>query len=263
MGRSSDYRTLVKGSLFMFTSLRRGAWLLGASVLLAACQSPTASPGGTPAVAMSVMRQVDSILVDTVARDMRIYALVLNASTLLPQPGVVVNWHIVGASDGSVFAGSGLTNAEGIVREIWTLGSVADTQTIEARAVDAATGDPLVLARLSIKPRPDSFNYAVLDSMPIEVLVNQKVNVRERIGQGFDRYNNLVASVPTVAITADSNWVFVGDSAYSPVATHVAIRYSAGTWFSQIAAAADTGGPPAAAPLRWPGPGSRGSQAGR
>lgn len=234
----------------MFRTRSRTAWLLGvAGVLLAACQSPTAASGGTPAVAMSVMRDVDSTSVDTVMRDVRIYALVTNAATHAPQPGVVVNWHIVGASGGSVFAGSGLTNADGIVRDIWTLGSTADTQAIEARAVDATTGDPLVLAHLEIKAHADSFNYISLDSIPIEVFVNQRVNVRARIGQAFDRYNNVVASVPSVSITADSNWIFVGDSAYSPVATHVAIKYAAGTWTGQIMATADTGG--TVAGLRW------------
>lgn len=221
----------------------RAAWLLGAaSVLLAACHSPTAAPGGPPAVAMSVVRDLDSTSVDTVMRDVRIYALVTNAATHAPQPGVVVNWHIVSVSGGSVFAGSGLTNADGIVRDIWTLGSLADTQAIEARAVDGTTGDPLVLAQLKIKAHADSFNYLSLDSIPIEVFVNQRVNVRARVGQGFDRYNNPVASVPSVSITADSNWVFVGDSAYSPVATHAAIKYAAGTWTGQILATADTGG---------------------
>ena len=231
----------------MSISPRRGTWLLPAAVLFVACKAATTAPAGTTAVAMSIQRQADASLVDTVGHDLRIYALITDASTHAPAPGVLVNWHVVGMYDGSVYTEYTMSNADGIARQVWTLGSVADTQSLDVRAVDATTGDPLVLTQFRVAAHADTFSYFSLDSVPIEVFVNHKVNVRERIGQGFDRFNNLVASVPSVLITADSNWIFVGDSAYSPVATHVAIKYSAGTWSGQVAAAADTGGPPAAA----------------
>jgi hypothetical protein len=54
---------------------------------------------------------------------------------------------VVTAGGGSVFAGAAITNAEGEARERWTLGTVAgDTQRVEARAVDPATGEKLVFA---------------------------------------------------------------------------------------------------------------------
>jgi alpha-tubulin suppressor-like RCC1 family protein len=80
--------------------------------------------------------------------------------TELPQPLVVrvvdennrpvknqlVNF-VVTAGGGSVFAGSALTNAQGEARERWRLGpSAADSQRVEARAVDPSTGTPLVFA---------------------------------------------------------------------------------------------------------------------
>jgi adhesin/invasin len=61
-----------------------------------------------------------------------------------PVVGQVVNFHVT-KGNGSVFAGSASTNANGIVQERWTLGtSTADRQVIEARAVDSNTGAPLV-----------------------------------------------------------------------------------------------------------------------
>lgn len=78
----------------------------------------------------------------------------------LPQPLVVkvvddagrpvrdqlVNFRVI-AGGGSVFAGSALTNKDGIAQERWTLGTVAgDTQRVEARAVDPETGEGLVFA---------------------------------------------------------------------------------------------------------------------
>ncbi|WP_420128360.1 Ig-like domain-containing protein [Longimicrobium sp.] len=78
----------------------------------------------------------------------------------LPQPLVVrvlddsnepvrsqlVNF-VVTAGGGAVFAGAALTNENGEARERWRLGTVAgDTQRVEARAVDATTGEALVFA---------------------------------------------------------------------------------------------------------------------
>ncbi len=63
-----------------------------------------------------------------------------------PVRGQVVNFRVV-AGEGSVFAGSGSSNADGLVQERWTLGPMsADTQRVEARAVDPSTGEPIVFA---------------------------------------------------------------------------------------------------------------------
>lgn len=65
-----------------------------------------------------------------------------------PVPNQVVNFRVI-SGGGTVFAGSGQTNAQGEVRERWTLGTLGvaagDTQRVEARAVDATTGAALVL----------------------------------------------------------------------------------------------------------------------
>jgi alpha-tubulin suppressor-like RCC1 family protein len=63
-----------------------------------------------------------------------------------PVRGQVVNFRVV-AGNGSVFAGSGSSNEDGLVQERWTLGPFSsDTQRVEARAVDPATGEPIVFA---------------------------------------------------------------------------------------------------------------------
>jgi adhesin/invasin len=63
-----------------------------------------------------------------------------------PVKGQIVNFRVT-LGGGSVFAGAAITNANGIVRERWTLGTVAaDDQQVEARAVDNDTGSPLVFA---------------------------------------------------------------------------------------------------------------------
>lgn len=60
--------------------------------------------------------------------------------------GQIVNFRVT-EGGGSVFAGTALTNAQGIAQERWTLGTTPGvTQKLEARAVDAATGEKRVFA---------------------------------------------------------------------------------------------------------------------
>jgi hypothetical protein len=62
-----------------------------------------------------------------------------------PVKGQIVNFRVT-AGEGSMFAGAGATNADGIVQDRWTLGPAAGQQTAEARAVDNATGAAIVFA---------------------------------------------------------------------------------------------------------------------
>jgi|GEM_PF-3393223 len=125
---------------------RAAAALLCAAVLAVACDSPTQSDDG-PGVAAHL---------DLVSGDLQ----TAEVGTELPQPlvvkvtsekgkpvaGQIVNFRVV-TGGGSVFAGTAQTNADGMAQERWTLGTVSrDTQRVEVRAVDPATGQPLVFA---------------------------------------------------------------------------------------------------------------------
>ena len=81
-----------------------------------------------------------------------------------PVQGQVVNFRVV-VGGGSVFAGSGGSNSQGIVQERWTLGySYADTQRVEARAVDPTTGDPIVFGVFRAVATPElSGRVTVID----------------------------------------------------------------------------------------------------
>lgn len=61
-----------------------------------------------------------------------------------PVVGQIVNFRVV-SGGGSVFAGAAISNRTGLVQERWTLG-FSDVQRVEARAVDATTGEPLTFA---------------------------------------------------------------------------------------------------------------------
>src|SRR5690606_25560734 len=60
----------------------------------------------------------------------------------------IVNFRVT-AGGGSAFGGTALTNGEGLAQERWTLGAAGETQTLEARAVDAASGEKQVFATFS------------------------------------------------------------------------------------------------------------------
>jgi hypothetical protein len=122
---------------------RAAAALLCGAVLAVACDSPTQSDA--PAVPARL---------DVVSGDLQ----TAEVGTELPQPlvvkvtsakgkpvaGQIVNFRVV-SGGGSVFAGTAQTNADGMAQERWTLGTVSrDTQRVEVRAVDPATGQPLV-----------------------------------------------------------------------------------------------------------------------
>ncbi|HVG43172.1 MAG TPA: hypothetical protein VM890_00525, partial [Longimicrobium sp.] len=68
--------------------------------------------------------------------------------------GQVVNFVVV-SGGGSVFAGTAITTHDGVAQERWTLGTTArDTQRVEARAVDPATGAALVFATFTAVGTP-------------------------------------------------------------------------------------------------------------
>jgi hypothetical protein len=83
------------------------------------------------------------------------------ANTELPNPLVVrvtndrgrpvgdqiVNFRVV-SGGGSVYAGSGITNRDGLAQEWWTLGSTG-VQRLEVRAVDPATGEKKVYGQFA------------------------------------------------------------------------------------------------------------------
>jgi hypothetical protein len=68
----------------------------------------------------------------------------------------IVNFRVV-AGGGSVFAGTSLTNADGIAKEWWTLGA-SGAQSVEVRAVNPATGEKQVFATfnatITVPPPP-------------------------------------------------------------------------------------------------------------
>jgi hypothetical protein len=128
---------LDKRTVFLVVACATGSWLI-------AC-TDTNAPDLVPASLEIVSGQGQS---GPVAQELPnpIVARVLNSGGN-PVSGQIVNFRVV-KGDGTVFAGAAITNAEGMVQERWTLGkSIADSQVVEARAIDASTGTALVFGR--------------------------------------------------------------------------------------------------------------------
>lgn len=108
------------------------------------CDSPTGSNDPVPARVDIVSGDLQT---QTVAKELAAPLVV----KVLDDKGQAVKGQAVNfavtAGGGSVIAGAALTDDNGEARARWTLGTVAgDTQRVEARAVNAATGAALVLA---------------------------------------------------------------------------------------------------------------------
>lgn len=125
-------------------SLTRRIVPLLAAALLAECGEPTNSSGHRAALMQIVSGDAQEAVVGT-ELPTPLVVKVLD-STGAAVSGQLVNFRIV-AGGGSVFAGASITNSAGLAQERWTVGtSTADSQRVEARAVDNVTGAPLTFA---------------------------------------------------------------------------------------------------------------------
>ncbi|HEX6057429.1 MAG TPA: Ig-like domain-containing protein, partial [Gemmatimonadaceae bacterium] len=122
-----------------------GVVLVAAGALLGACSDSSGTDDGGPPASMEVVGGNGQ---QGVVGEELVGPLVVKVTDDRGRPvrGQLVNWRVT-AGGGSVFAGSALTNREGVAQERWTLGTVAGAaQRVEARAVDDVTGAALVFA---------------------------------------------------------------------------------------------------------------------
>jgi len=113
------------------------------ALLLAACDSATDSGKAGPPARLDIVSGDAQQAVAGQELPQPLVVKVLDAKGK-PVKGQIVNFRVV-SGGGSVFAGAAVTNDDGMAQERWTLGKVvADSQRVEARAVDASTGNALV-----------------------------------------------------------------------------------------------------------------------
>jgi len=106
--------------------------------------------------------------------------------------GQAVNFRVT-AGGGSVFAGTSVTNADGIAQERWTLGTVARVdQTVEARAVDNSTGQALVFATFHATAAPDAPSALSIVRQPAASAKSGQPLSTQPSVQLVDKYGNAV-----------------------------------------------------------------------
>jgi hypothetical protein len=128
----------------MLNAVRRTPWVLVAALAMsaAACGDQIAAPEATPGPVRMIILAGDA----QTARPGRelpqpvVVRVVDQAGD--PVPNQIVNFRVV-SGGGSVYAGAGLTNAQGIAQERWTLGPRDNErqQRLEVRAVSSDTGE--------------------------------------------------------------------------------------------------------------------------
>lgn len=136
-------------------SLRRltGAAVLLGAVLLASCESPTGGTGDPAQMDVVSGGNQQGVVGEELPQPLVVRVVDAQGN---PVPGQIVNFRVV-SGGGTVFAGAAITTADGIARERWILGTVAaDSQRVEARAVDPQSGEALVFAvfRATAVPGP-------------------------------------------------------------------------------------------------------------
>ncbi len=161
-------------------------------LLLSACGKETTAPqlAGPPAAMLVVAGDQQSAEVAT-QLPTPLVVRVLDAEGRAVT-GQVVSFRVT-AGGGSVFAGATATNDSGVARERWTLGtSSADSQRVEARAVDSHSGEALTFA---------VFRATALPGPAAHLAIAAGDNQTGRVGQALpeslavrvsDRYGNPV-----------------------------------------------------------------------
>ena len=143
-----------------------------------------------------------------------------------PVSGQTVNFHVT-AGGGSVFAGSSTTNADGVAQERWTLGTAAGAdQTLEARAVDNATGQAIVFATFHATAIADVASRIAIVTAPGTSLKSGTAISPQPAVRLTDTYGNAVPQsgvTVTATITPPTNGhALTGQSAVSTNADGIA-----------------------------------------
>lgn len=161
--------------------------IVAVALLSAACGDPVSPddarvPAFASLVGDGIQRPVATVVDVTVK---------VTDSLDVPVPNRLVNF-VVTKGGGSVFAGSALTDANGNAKEVWTLGTVAGEQMLEARWVDP-NGRPVVLGTITATADPGpEVTPATKAPSDVVMFAGSDVTIAEALGvtPGKDAYGN-------------------------------------------------------------------------
>lgn len=227
-------------SIVTSAAVKRAAILFLAGTLwsIAACsEATTATRRAGPAASLTVISGDEQIGIVGQELPEAIVARVVDASGT-PVQGQIVNFHVT-AGGGSVFAGSSISNADGIVKERWTLGTQAEVeQAVEARAVDNSTGEAIVFKTFhATGVAADPVRLTIVGQPSESVVTGGTLATQPKVGF-VDQYNNfshragveVSASVssPTGGRTLTGNTTVTSDASGVAAFTDLGVRGSQG-----------------------------------
>jgi len=126
-----------------------GWWLAVVLVLGSACDNPAENDAApAPEIALSIVSgsgQTGAVGAE-LSQPLVVRVTKVVRGVTLGVPLQLVNFRVV-SGGGSVFAGSAMTDLQGMAREYWTLGPQAGANALEVRSVDPTTGQKQVYAR--------------------------------------------------------------------------------------------------------------------
>lgn len=169
---------------------------LAVVAVLSSCSDATGPDAAIPAALLIVGGQEQSGVVGKeLGAAIRVRVV---DSDGMPMSGQIVNFRVT-SGGGSVFAGAALTSADGTASERWTLGtSTAGEQTVEARAVNPITGEPIVFGVFRATALPDapaSLAKVGGDGQQVSAGTPEADSLSVRVA---DQYRN---AVPNVTVT--------------------------------------------------------------
>jgi adhesin/invasin len=142
-----------------------------------------------------------------------------------PIPGQLVNFRVV-SGNGSLLAGTALTNSRGIAYDRWTLGnSIAESQRVEARAIDPTSGAPLLSTVFQATARAGAAASISKVSGDPQATVGSGASPSPAV-RVADRFGNPVAGVAVTFSVASGGGSVTGES---PVTDSLGIA-TVGTW---------------------------------
>lgn len=202
-----------------FFSLRVAA-CTGLLVLAAACGDSPVQQQPKPTGTASLQIISGDSQVGLAGRELP-QAITVRALDSLGNPvaGQIVNF-IVTQGGGRPFGGANVTNADGIARERWTLGTNRLVpQTMEARTVDNSTGRGIILGVLHAQVKADSATEVSMGGTAGSVAWAGTSLVAPGVRAHFrDPYGNPAAGVPvTWTVTAGGGYITGGGTTLTTV----------------------------------------------
>src|SRR2546426_752230 len=189
--------------------------LLSAGLLVYACEKQAAAPL-QPSAPVSVQVVSGDLQSGPPGKELPnpLVVKVVDANGL-PQSGQLVNFRVT-SGGGSVFAGAPLTSVSGLVEERCTPGTnPADSQRVEARAVDNVTGQALTFAvfKATITPVASVAVAPASASVAVSGTVQLAATMKDAVGNVLTgRVVTWTSGTPTVA-TVSATGLVTGVSA--------------------------------------------------